>query len=139
MVANPFRRPRLVTRMRRLARRALLLAAAPAGLLLEPGCWVAGQDTWAVCARIRSSEIDECSGIVASRRYSDLYWVHNDSGDRARFFGIDSRGELRVQIEVDGAQNVDWEDIAIDDSGPRCGTRSCFGQVEARYQVTITE
>jgi hypothetical protein len=28
--------------------------------------------------------IDEMSGIARSRTYEGVYWVHNDSGDRAR-------------------------------------------------------
>lgn len=108
----------LANRMRFLhAPRTALLAAVAAASVLAPGCRADVRETWAVCARVQSSEIDESSGIVASRRYPDLFWVHNDSGDRARFFGIDSRGQLRVQVEIDGARNVDWEDIAVDDSG----------------------
>src|SRR5262249_6712999 len=50
-------------------------------------------------------------------RFAGVFWVHNDSGDMARFFAIDSAGTLLREVRVDGARNVDWEDIAIDDSG----------------------
>jgi hypothetical protein len=72
---------------------------------------------WSPFAHITAPAIDECSGIVASRRFRGVYWVHNDSGDRARFFGIDLRGKLLAEFAVDGADNVDWEDVAVDDSG----------------------
>lgn len=66
--------------------------------------------------------IDEMSGIVKSGRYRDVYWVHNDSGDKARFFAVRANGELVKPanvanyegIAVEGARNRDWEDIARD-------------------------
>ena len=69
------------------------------------------------CGRLDAPVLDECSGIVASRRYAGVFWVHNDSGDRARFFAVDGGGGLLAVVVVDGARNVDWEDIAVDDSG----------------------
>ena len=33
-------------------------------------------------AEVTHPQLDEMSGIVAST-YEDIYWVHNDSGDRA--------------------------------------------------------
>lgn len=75
------------------------------------------------------------SGIARSRTYSGIYWVHNDSGDRARIFPIRQDGSVVIPpfvsrrdtssrpedpalvyegIQVGGAVNIDWEDIAID-------------------------
>jgi hypothetical protein len=62
---------------------------------------------------VTSSQITEASGIAASRHNPGLWWVHNDSGDRARFFAIDGNGGLRATEEVDGAAATDWEDIAV--------------------------
>ncbi len=79
--------------------------------------------------------IDEMSGIARSRTYPDTYWVHNDSGDRARIFAIRLDGSVIVPpfvsrrdssdrpeqappvfegIQIEGASNIDWEDITID-------------------------
>jgi hypothetical protein len=79
--------------------------------------------------------IDEMSGIARSRTYEGVYWVHNDSGDRARIFPIRSDGSVIVPpfvsrrdssarpedpaavyegIQIEGAVNIDWEDIACD-------------------------
>lgn len=78
--------------------------------------------------------IDEMSGIVQSRRYGDTYYVHNDSGDVARFFAVKRDGTLITPakvnrkadaggnpvasdyagIKVETAANVDWEDVAYD-------------------------
>lgn len=67
--------------------------------------------------RFLSPEIQESSGIVRSRRYANVYWTHNDSGDSPRLFAVDSTGRLIRTVRVTGAQHVDWEDIAVDESG----------------------
>jgi hypothetical protein len=90
-----------------------------------------------VYARVSSEPIGEMSGIVKSRRRDNVYWVHNDSGDSARIFAIDSTGKTILPtysrftrygeepeqgkeqwqgFEVLYAKHVDWEDIAIDES-----------------------
>jgi hypothetical protein len=57
--------------------------------------------------------IDEASGIAVSLRSRDVLYVQNDGGDSARFFALDAQtGRTRAVCLVDGAQNVDWEDIA---------------------------
>lgn len=78
--------------------------------------------------------IREMSGLVKSKRYEDVYWVHNDSGNKARLFAIDGKGKViypgwkdvygeqpvegKAQWQghsIEIAANVDWEDIAVDD------------------------
>jgi hypothetical protein len=80
--------------------------------------------------------VNEMSGIVKSRRFDNVYWVHNDSGDQPRLFALDNNariifpGFLRRDFhgetvapgkrpwpghEIHVAANVDWEDIAVDD------------------------
>ena len=74
---------------------------------------------------LSAPQIDESSGLIASRLYPGVFWTHNDSGDAARIFAIDSTGEMLKPewaedydgLSVAGAQNIDWEDIAIDDMG----------------------
>ncbi len=66
---------------------------------------------------IAAEEIAESSGLVASRRYDGVLWTHNDSGDSARIFAIGRRGEKLAEFAVEGAQHVDWEDIALDGRG----------------------
>ncbi|MCC6143245.1 MAG: hypothetical protein IT368_05515 [Candidatus Hydrogenedentes bacterium] len=64
-----------------------------------------------VC-RIEASQIRESSGLALSQRLHDAIWLHNDSGDTARFFlvGIDgsTRGVFRL---ADTPPPVDWEDM----------------------------
>lgn len=106
---------------------ALLHAQPAAPSLLQP----------AIHGRVESAPIDEMSGIVRSHRHPDTYWVHNDSGDRARIFAIRSDGSSVLPtfskftffgdapqdgkkqwqgFEVLYAGNVDWEDIALDEN-----------------------
>jgi hypothetical protein len=83
--------------------------------------------------------IDEMSGIVKSRRYENVWWVHNDSGDGPRLFAIDSTGSVHVPpwrqgrfsagasvdtsddppwpgLHLGGAAHIDYEDLALRDS-----------------------
>ncbi|MDB5351114.1 MAG: hypothetical protein JWN86_2361 [Planctomycetota bacterium] len=66
--------------------------------------------------RMDHPAIAEASGIVASRRHPGIFWVHNDSGNPPALFAIRKDGTLVREYRV-AAPNVDWEDIATDDSG----------------------
>jgi hypothetical protein len=58
-------------------------------------------------------DIDEASGLVASRVNPGMYWTHNDSGDHPRIFLIDSLGQYMATLWLKDIENRDWEDIAI--------------------------
>ncbi len=62
-------------------------------------------------------EITESSGLVKSRRFEGIFWTHNDSGHPPRLFAVDRAGRRIGTVDLLGAANVDWEDIAIDDAG----------------------
>jgi hypothetical protein len=64
-----------------------------------------------------SDQIREASGLALSHRPPNLFWTHNDSGDRARLFLIDPEGALVAEYAVDGAKAIDWEDITADGAG----------------------
>ena len=66
---------------------------------------------------MESDEIRESSGLVKSRTYPGVFWTHNDSGDSPRIFAISAEGELVAEVAVEDADHLDWEDIAVDDSG----------------------
>lgn len=57
--------------------------------------------------------LDECSGLVASRNNAEVLWIHNDSGDSARIFAIDTQGRYLGAYSLPGATHVDYEDISI--------------------------
>jgi hypothetical protein len=65
-----------------------------------------------VVGKIESGEIIESSGIVASKCQPNVFWTHNDSGDEAFIYALDSKGEKLGTFKVAAAKNVDWEDIA---------------------------
>ncbi len=44
-----------------------------------------------------------------------MLWTHNDSGDEPRLYATDSAGSDLGSVLVEGARNVDWEDLG---SGP---------------------
>jgi hypothetical protein len=67
----------------------------------------------------------ENSGIVKSRQWPDLYWMHNDSGDEPRIYPVHRDGSVYESsrypdapgVLIGDAINVDWEDITVDASG----------------------
>ncbi len=65
-----------------------------------------------IVGKIKSNEITESSGLIASRCNKDVFWTHNDSGDAAFIYAINARGEKLGTWKVSGAKNKDWEDIA---------------------------
>ncbi|WP_394842062.1 hypothetical protein LZC95_33915 [Pendulispora brunnea] len=88
---------------------------------------------------VASSAIDEASGLAASKRNPGVLYVHNDSGDSARFFALNEQAGLMGTFSVGGATAVDWEDTAV---GP-CPQGSCvyLGDIgdndEARTNVAV--
>jgi hypothetical protein len=66
--------------------------------------------------RLDEKLIPEASGIVKSRRFADVFWVHNDSGNPPLLFAIRGNGRIVRQFRL-AIPNIDWEDIAIDDQG----------------------
>ncbi len=59
-------------------------------------------------------DLKEISGIAVSAKNPDVVWVHNDSGDTARIFAVDSKtGATLGTYNLSGAKAVDWEDIEL--------------------------
>jgi hypothetical protein len=104
--------------MRPRANRAVALAAGLLGVLAcEP---VAETAAWEddVCDEPSLSvplpdDLEESSGVAASRDYPGVFWTHNDSGWDPVVFAIDSTGTILARVRVEGAHNRDWEDIEI--------------------------
>ena len=89
----------------------------------------------------RSTAIKEASGVAASRRVDDVWWVHNDSGDTARVFAINTSGVTLGEYSLTGASAVDWEDIATG-PGPVPGISYLYvgdigGNVSPRSSVQV--
>ena len=58
-------------------------------------------------------KIDEASGISSSKNNPDLVWMHNDSGDLAKVYGVGLDGSYLGTIRLKGAIARDWEDMCI--------------------------
>jgi hypothetical protein len=65
--------------------------------------------------RLEAKDIEESSGLVASRRFPDVLYTHNDSGGAPVLFAVRPDGNLLKQYRVP-ARHTDWEDVAIDDA-----------------------
>lgn len=70
---------------------------------------------------VANSQVTEASGLVASRKQSDVFWLHNDSGDSARVFALKSDGSDLGVFNLTDASATDWEDIALG-PGPDAGS-----------------
>jgi hypothetical protein len=64
---------------------------------------------------ITNAQLTEISGLAPGRSNTGIWWVHNDSGDQARLYALNNKGQLLAKYNVKEAKNVDWEDLA---SGP---------------------
>jgi len=59
------------------------------------------------------SKFEEVSGAAASRRTASVLWVHEDRGNGERLLAVTRTGELVAEVTLPGAENVDWEDLAL--------------------------
>jgi hypothetical protein len=63
-------------------------------------------------AKLSVKGLSESSGLAPSRLDTNLLWTHNDSGDSARLFAVDISGATAGVCDVNGADAIDWEDMA---------------------------
>jgi hypothetical protein len=62
---------------------------------------------------IKDKEINESSGLGASPGQKGVWYTHNDSGDKPRFFRFDEKGKVTGEFELKGIKAFDWEDMAV--------------------------
>jgi hypothetical protein len=86
-------------------------------LFLVIGVWNCGAaptfTTGSSAGSVLIPGLAECSGMVASHNNANVLWVHNDSGDTARLFALDTQGRRLGTYNLTGASHTDYEDIAI--------------------------
>ena len=63
-------------------------------------------------ARLDDPRISESSGLAASPSRPGVWYTHNDSGDRARFFRFGEDGRVTGTFQLTDARAIDWEDMA---------------------------
>lgn len=76
-----------------------------------------------------SEELNEISGAIYWNGY---FWAINDGGNKSYLFGLDTTTfEIKKRIYIDNSANIDWEDIAqnethifIGDIGNNNGSRA---------------
>jgi hypothetical protein len=101
--------------VKRLLQLALLASCSRADAR-DPACTIV-QPATPLPAVIR-----ETSGVARSAAHPGIYWTHDDSGNDAELYAIRPSGERVATVEVTGAENRDWEDVAL---GP-CPAGSCL-------------
>jgi hypothetical protein len=88
-------------------KRAKLLAIIILVLLIFSGL------TAQATHKVKDKQLDEISGIAASRVNAGLYYVHNDSGGKSEVYVLDGKGKTRHTLILPYFVNRDWEDIAV--------------------------
>ena len=63
----------------------------------------------------------ETSGVAWSRIKPDVLFSHNDGGHNPTLFALDLEGDILGEIPLTGAENRDWEDLAVGE----CPAGSC--------------
>ncbi|HKK63053.1 MAG TPA: hypothetical protein VJ951_10840, partial [Bacteroidales bacterium] len=61
---------------------------------------------------VTNSRINEASGLASSYNTTGAFWTHNDSGDGANLFLVDSTGKTLSSGSIFNANSRDWEDMA---------------------------
>lgn len=61
---------------------------------------------------VSNPALTEASGMSHARREADLLWMVNDGGHPAELFAVGTDGRDQGQVAVEGAVNIDWEDLA---------------------------
>jgi hypothetical protein len=56
--------------------------------------------------------LDETSGLAASGRFPETFWLVQDGGNDALLHAISRRGARYASLRVEGVRNTDWEDLA---------------------------
>ncbi len=58
--------------------------------------------------------VNETSGLIF---WNGGLWTQNDSGNEPKLYKLDTiTGQILQTITIEGAENIDWEDLAQDDS-----------------------
>lgn len=89
-------------------RLALLLALLPSAYAAEPGLTFTGPHS---AGTLAAPPRNETSGLAASRRHTDILWLHDDSGAPAELYAVGTDGTLRATLKIDGVKNTDWEEV----------------------------
>jgi hypothetical protein len=90
---------------------AFAVAVLGIGALRSPGYAAAAVPGSTLLFHYADPQIDESSGLAQSSYGDGIMYTHNDSGDTARFFAVDSSGATVAVYTLKGATAHDWEDM----------------------------
>lgn len=48
---------------------------------------------------------------------SNLLWIIEDSGNKNNIYGLDLKGNIVKDIDIENSSNIDWEDLTSDEKG----------------------
>lgn len=102
-----------------LALAATLAIASPVSAISVDALEPTDTESTVLCT-FEDDRLTEISGMAPSIRHPNLVWVHNDSSDAARIYGIDTRTcETVAEVRLRGVTARDIEGIAasVDDKG----------------------
>lgn len=89
---------------------------------------------------IISKRVEEASGLVASETNPGYFWTHNDGGNPAEVFLINTQAEIVMICKLHHVVNRDWEAIAIG-PGPEEGRSYLYvgdiGDNQAQFSYKI--
>jgi hypothetical protein len=64
-------------------------------------------------ASLQDRAVKEASALAASQRWPGAFWTLNDSGNNATLYAFDTAGRSVATVEVDRAENIDWEALQV--------------------------
>ena len=91
---------------------ALRLSILAALVMCVAACAPAPLPFARLAGLVTSKELDEVSGFATSHAHDGVLWAINDSGNPAQLHALSVRGKVLAHFDVEGAQNIDWEDVA---------------------------
>ena len=114
-------------------------AAMDAARRAEPTV-VAGACTILEQSHPLDDALKEISGITRSVRDTTTFWAHNDGGNPPVLYQLTADGRTHATVEVAGAANADWEDLATapcPDGSPCLFIGDIGDNIARRKAVTI--
>jgi hypothetical protein len=81
-------------------------------LLISPATFAAGWSAPEYAGTKTDIDLEEMSGMAASKQHKNLLWVINDGGNGEKLVAMKTDASRVATFNLKGVKNVDWEDIA---------------------------
>ena len=90
-----------------------LVAGTPAASAGEAPAPCPSMSDVIVAGTVEEPRLTELSGLIGSEEHRETLWAVNDSGGAAELYALGEDGTALGAYPVEGATNVDWEDLAL--------------------------